>query len=94
MQYLVAGILKAGSEAALQEQAAAFNEHLAQPFRRISLAAALRDEHGKRKGYVVVVEADSYADAEAYLHQSPHYIAGLYERVDVAELDVQLGAIV
>lgn len=94
MRYLVAGILKPGSEAALQEQAAAFNEHLAQPFRRISLAAALRDEQGKRKGYMVVVDADSHADAEAYLHQSPFYAAGLYERVEVAQLDVQLGAIV
>lgn len=93
MQYLVAGMLKPGAEAQLQDYGPAWNEHISQPFRRIRLAAVLREDDHTPKGYLAVIEADSMADAEAYLHQSPFYAAGLYERYQIAALDVLVGSI-
>jgi uncharacterized protein YciI len=93
VQFLVSGSLKEGAEAKLREQAGAFNEHLAQPFRRIQMAAALRNKQGKLTGYVAVIEAQTFAEAEAYLHQSPLYAAGLYERHEVSALEIEVGAI-
>lgn len=93
MLYLVAGILKSGMESQLQEHAADFNEHLAQPFRRIRLASVLRNEKRTPTGYVAVIEAQDFADAESYMQQSPFYRAGLYERIDIAEFDILSGGI-
>ena len=67
MQYLIAGILKPGVEDQLLALHNDFNEHLAQPYRTIALAGALRGKDGKRKGYVAIIEADSFEDAEAWL---------------------------
>jgi len=91
MQFLVAGILKSGAEDKLLELHDEFNEHLAQPFRKIALAGALRGRDGKRKGYLAIIEAKDFDDAEAYLKQSPIYASDLYERVEVAEFAPEVG---
>jgi uncharacterized protein YciI len=91
MLYLVAGILKPGSEERLVELRNEFNEHLSQPFRKISLAGLLRDRDGKRTGYVAIIEAGSFDEAEAFLKQSPFYEHGLYERIEVAEFAAEVG---
>lgn len=91
MQYLIAGILKPGVEDQLLALHNDFNEHLAQPYRTIALAGALRGKDGKRKGYVAIIEADSFEDAEAWLNQSPFYANDLYERVEVAEFAAEVG---
>jgi uncharacterized protein YciI len=91
MLYLVAGMLKSGSEERLLELHNEFNEHLSQPFRTISLAGVLRGRDGKRSGYVALIEAKSFDDAEAFLKQSPLYENDLYERVEVAEFDPVVG---
>jgi uncharacterized protein YciI len=91
MQYLVAGILKPGAEGELLALHNEFNEHLAQPYRKIALAGALRGKDGKRKGYLAIIEAESFEDAEAWLNQSPFYENDLYERVEVAEFAPEVG---
>jgi uncharacterized protein YciI len=68
-----------------------WGEHLSQPFRSISLAGLMRDRQGKRHGYLIFFEAKDFDDAEAYLRQSPFYQNDLYERVDVAEFNAQIG---
>jgi uncharacterized protein YciI len=93
MLYLVAGLLKPGSEEQMIALHNEFNEHLSQPFRAISLAGLLRDREGKRKGYVAIVEAESFEDAEAYLHQSPFYTYGLYQQTEVALFESEIGKI-
>jgi uncharacterized protein YciI len=93
MLFVVAGILKPNVEARMISLRDEWSEHLAQPFRRISLAGLMRDRHGKRLGYLIFFEAKDFDDAEAYLHQSPFYRDGLYERVDVAEFAAQIGYI-
>jgi uncharacterized protein YciI len=94
MQFLVAGILKQGVEQQLLDLHNEFNEHLAQPFPKISVAGVLRDKDGQRIGYLAFIEAEHFEDAEAYLRQSPFYQHGLYESVHVAEFNPEVGKIV
>ena len=91
MLFMIAGHLKPGAEKRLIDFSGEFSEHLAQPFRDIVLAGALRDGEGRRKGYMAFIEADSIDDAERYLRESPYYLEGLYERCEVFRYDVQVG---
>ena len=91
MHYLVAGILKPGSEDKLVALSNEFNEHLSQPNRTISLFGLLRDKSGKRAGYIAFIDADSFDDAESFLEQSPFFQNELYERVEVAEFTPEVG---
>jgi uncharacterized protein YciI len=93
MLFLIAGILKPGSEDRLVALHNEFNEHLAQPFRKIALFGALRDKDGSHRGYLSFIEAKDFADAESYLHQSPFYEHELYERVEVAQFEPEVGSI-
>ena len=93
MLFLIAGVLKAGSEQRMLELRNEWNEHLSQPNRHVSLFGALRDRDGKRSGYLAMLEAESFDDAESFLKQSPFYQNDLYERVEVAEFQPQMGAI-
>jgi uncharacterized protein YciI len=93
MLFLVAGVLKEGSESRMLELRNEWNEHLSQPNRRVSLFGGLRNRDGKRAGYVAFLGADSFDDAESFLKQSPFYQNDLYERVEVAEFLPQVGAI-
>jgi uncharacterized protein YciI len=91
MLFLVAGILKTGVEDRLIELRNEFNEHLSQPNRKIALAGLLRNKDGHRKGYVAFIEAENFEDAESWLHESPFYQNDLYERVQVAEFNPEVG---
>jgi uncharacterized protein YciI len=91
MLYLVAGILKSGSEDQLIALRNEWNEHLAQPNRKISLFGLLRGKEGERTGYLALIEANGFDEAENYLSQSPFYQRDLYERVEVAEFIPEVG---
>jgi uncharacterized protein YciI len=91
MLFLVAGILKAGVDDRLVALHNEFSEHLAQPFRKIALAGLLRGKNGERKGYLALIEAENFEDAESYLQQSPFYQDELYERVEVAQFSPEVG---
>ncbi|MGE5723034.1 MAG: YciI family protein [Sphingomonadales bacterium] len=93
MIFAVTGILKEGAEARLAALQEAFNEHLTQPFRRILLGGSLRGADGKRTGFIVLIEAGSFAEAEAFLHQSPLFQADLYQRAFVSEFVVEVGTL-
>jgi uncharacterized protein YciI len=93
MLFLVAGVLKEGSEQRLLDLHNEWNEHLSQPNRRINLMGGLKNKDGHRAGYVVFLEADNFDEAEEYLQQSPFYQNDLYERVEVAEFTPQVGSI-
>ncbi len=91
MQYLVAGILKPCSEDRIVALRNEWQEHLTQPNRTISLFGLLRDKEGKRQGYVAFIEAKSFDEAEEFMRQSPFYENDLYERIEVAEFQSQVG---
>jgi uncharacterized protein YciI len=89
MQFLVAGILKPGVEDRLLEFHDEFNEQLSQP--QIRLAGLLRGKDGHRKGYLALIEARDFDEAESFLHRGPFYRNELYERVEVAEFNPEVG---
>ena len=91
MHYLVAGILKPCSDDRIVALRNEWNEHLTQPNRTISLFGLLRDKDGKRQGYLAFIEADSFEQAEQFMNESPFYTNELYERVEVAEFQPQVG---
>ena len=93
MLFLIAGVLKPGSEPRMIELRNEWNEHLSQSNRLVSLFGALRDREGRRAGYLALLDADSFDDAESYLKESPFYQNDLYDRVEVAEFQPQVGAI-
>lgn len=93
MQYLVAGILKSGSDKQMIALRNEWNEHIAQAAGRISLFGLLRDKSGQRRGYLVFLRAESFEDADDYLKQSPFYQNDLYERVELAEFTPEMGSL-
>jgi uncharacterized protein YciI len=90
MLFALLGLLKPGVEKHLPP-GDEINEHLAQPFRHTRLAGYLCREDQSRSGLLMLVEADSFAEAEAHLHQSPFFKANLYERVEIAEYSLEVG---
>ena len=91
MHYLVAGIFKAGSDQKAIAFHDEFNDHLGQSSHRISLFGLLRGKDGKRKGYLALIEAEGFDEAEDFLKQSPFYQNDLYESVEVAEFTPEVG---
>jgi uncharacterized protein YciI len=91
MHYLVAGILKPGSDQKLMALHDEFNDHLGQSSHKISLFGLLRSRDGKRAGYLAFIKAKDFDDAEAFLKESPFYENDLYERVEVAEFTPEVG---
>ncbi len=70
-----------------------FNEHIAQRRPRVRLGGPLRNEAGERVGVLILLDADSRRQAQAFLEASPYAKAGLYARVDVAALDLEVGSL-
>jgi uncharacterized protein YciI len=93
MLFAVTAMLKPDAEAKLAGLHDAFNEHLAQPFRRIRLAGRLCDPDRRLNGYLALDDAESVDQAEAWLKQSPIFKAELYESVRVAEYSIEVGSL-
>ena len=88
MLYVVAGLLKPGAEEQIIAVHDDFNEHLSQS--EIIVAGALRNDAGRRVGYVAVIDVPDSAAARAFLNESPLWYSHLYERTEVLELDVEV----
>ena len=84
---------KPGAAARTSATAEAFTSHLEQPLNPIRLAGALRNAKGEQTGLMLVLEAPSFADVDNFVKASPNLEAGLYDRVEIAELDPEVGRI-
>lgn len=91
MLFALIGLLKPDVDKDQLPNSDAVNEHLSQPFRRTHLAGFLRRDGGRRAGLMMLVEADSFAEADGFLRQSPFFKADLYERVEVLEYALEVG---
>jgi hypothetical protein len=91
MLFALIGFYRKGAEAQLLEISNEVNEFLGQPFLPPRLAAVLRDKVGNRVGNLVLIDAASFEDAEARWKDSPALKAGLYERSELARLDIEIG---
>ena len=70
---------------------AAINDHLAQPFRRIVNAGYLRNAQGAQVGVLALIEVATFDEARRFVEDSPFQHDGYFERVQVAEYDVEVG---
>jgi uncharacterized protein YciI len=93
MLFMIAGYLKPGAESDLINFRDQFNEHLSHPFRTLVAAGVLRDAGGNRKAYLGFIEAQSFGEATEFLHQSPYYEAGLYDRTEVLQYWIEVGQV-
>ena len=94
MLFAVIGFFKPDVDTAPAKLQADFNEHLAQPTLRIALAGYLKSREGARTALMGLIEAESFDRAEAFLHASPYFEAGLYDRIEVLHFDVEVGRLV
>ena len=51
-------------------------------------AGGLRDEEGRMKGSLLVVEFDSREDIDAYLAQEPYVIEHVWEKIEIERMNV------
>lgn len=87
--FMIAAYLKPGFEQQLITFRDELNEHFAQGGLRV--AGALRDDEGRKKGYLGFFEADSFEAAERFVQQGPFYQEQLYERIEIFQYDVEVG---
>jgi len=92
MLFAVIGFFKPGIDTSPVKLQRSVNEHLGQIGLHLRLAGPLRDRGGKHTGFMVCLEAETFAAAEAYLGQSPYFEAKMYERVEVVEYTLEVGA--
>ena len=93
MLFAISGWFRPDSEALRAATHEAFNEHLAQRTPRVRLAGPLRDAACARAGVLILLDARDFEAAQAFLRTSPYTLAGLYERVDVHALSVEVGSL-
>jgi uncharacterized protein YciI len=91
--YAISAWFRADAEAQRQALHETYNEHLAQRRPHVRLAGSLRNEAGGRAGVLILLEADGPAQVQSYIAASPYAHAGLYERVDVAAIELEVGAL-
>jgi uncharacterized protein YciI len=91
MIFAVIGILKQPSPPRGPGFEAALNEHLSPHFPRIINAGYLRGPDGQALGLLGLIEAASFAEAQAFLDASPFTEGGFYEHVHLAAFDVEVG---
>jgi uncharacterized protein YciI len=91
MLFSVVCHFKPGAAAKTAATAEAFTSHLEQPLMGIRLAGPLRNAKGEQTGFMTLLEAQSFAEADGFLKSSPDLDAGLYERVEIEQLDPEVG---
>lgn len=91
MLFAMIGFYTKDAEARLLEISRDVNEYLGQVNGPPRLAGVLRGRNGEHLGNLMLIDAAGFDEAEARLNQSPALNAGLYERAQVAELDIEIG---
>jgi len=70
-----------------------FSQHIRQPLLHIRLVGALLDGNGRRSGILMLMEADGRGQVQNFLDQSPYSREGLYEDLDIDELQIEAGSL-
>jgi hypothetical protein len=60
---------------------------------KLRLGGPMLDDNGDMAGSLVIMEAESRAEAEAFNAADPYTLAGLWERVDIKVLRATLGTL-
>ena len=91
MLFAIAEFLNQGAEAELINHSMEISEFLGPSAHGIVAAGVLRDESGKRVGYLAFVDRETVAEAQAWLEQTPIHRAQLADRRMVLEFQVEVG---
>ena len=81
---------------ALSERMAVREAHLAyigEHIERVKLAGPLLDEAGEMAGSLILYEAGSLAEAQAFSDADPYKAAGVFERVEISAMKITRGAL-
>ena len=70
-----------------------FSEHMRQRVLRVRLACALHDDAARRTGVLILLEAEDRATVERFVASSPYTKAGLYDRVEIDQAEVEAGSL-
>jgi uncharacterized protein YciI len=68
-----------------------WNEHLGASANGLHLAGKLTSSDNTVLGWVIVLEADSFEQAEHFLHRSPYWLAGLYSHYEISKIQIEVG---
>jgi uncharacterized protein len=81
---------------ALSERMAVREAHLAyigEHIERVKLAGPLLDEAGEMAGSLILYEADSLAQVQAFSDADPYRSVGVFERVEISAFKITRGAL-
>lgn len=93
MLFAVKARFRPGTEERRASLAADFGQHIRQPLLHIRLVGALVDGDGRRTAVLMLMEADDREQLHHFVMQSPYAEAGLYQNVDVDELQIEAGSL-
>lgn len=88
---MVLGLLKPAVTEVPPEIEPDLNEHLGPSARGLKLAGFLRDSAGQARGFMGLLEAESFERAQFYLDGSPMNGASLYERTEALHFAIEVG---
>ena len=91
MIFMVLGLLKPTITEVPADIEPDLNEHLGPSAAGLRLAGFLRDSAGRPKGFLGLLEAESFEHAQSYLVGSPLYEASLYERTEALHFAIEVG---
>jgi uncharacterized protein YciI len=93
MIFAIVGFVKSHIEAEAARVAPEVNEFLGQWNIRPAAAGPLRSKAGDKIGHLILLEAESFEAAEQYLERDPYFRDGLYARTQIAEFEIEVGAL-
>lgn len=93
MLFALIGLYREGAEDHLREISDDVNAFLGQILLPPRLAAVFRGEGGEHIANLVIVDAADLNDAKSRLEDSPARRAGLYDRFEIAKLEIEIGGI-
>ena len=93
MLYAVRGRFRPGTEELRATLSSEFSQHLGQPLLHIRLLGALADSSGRRTGMLMLMEAEGREQVQSFIDQSPFAREGVYDVLDIDELQIEAGSL-
>jgi len=92
MLFVVVGHFRPDTEEKRKSLVETFIRHLGQRQPRLRLGGPLKNDDGAAIGVFYIAESDTREAVEALVTESPYSKAGLYERIDITRMDLELGS--
>lgn len=92
MLFIIMAHFREGTEEKRKDLADESTRHLGQRQPRLRLGGPLKDDQGARIGLFYIVESDTRQPVETLLRTGPYYEAGLYEKIVVTQMDLEVGS--